>query len=203
MNTNFSFFTFSVFQGCSFDEFTEMFVNKGFEESFRNKTVFVKKDKLSMQQYINPIEDGTKFEKFSWWSNPKYTNVVFLASNERDGLYLRCTREAVEMKCALIKVSMSTKTKDEPEGLFWFQYISPEGKERLVYALREDRWIFYEEGEPLPFENLDYYKRRMIKERIGNDVIIEYLSKLGVNFFDIDENVSQCMTLERTAWDPD
>ena len=202
MKTDFSYFTFSVFQGCSFDEFTEKFVKQGFEESFRNKTVYVKKDKLQISQYINPSYNKLP-EKFSWWSNSNYPNMVFLACNNQDGLYLRSKRRAAKMECSLIRISMSVKTPNEPERLFWFQYISPEGKERLVYALREDRWIFYEEGEPLPFENLDYYKRRMIKERIGNDVIIEYLSKLGVNFFDIDENVSQCMTLERTAWDPD
>ena len=202
MNTNFSFFTFSVFQGCSFDEFTEVFVKQGFEESFKQKTVFIKKDILQMSQYINPSYNKLPV-KFSWWSNSNYPNMVFLASSDEDGLYSRSNRNAVKMKCSLIRISMSVKTPDEPESLFWFQYISPEGKERVVYALRENRWIFYEEGEPLPFENLDYYKRRMIKDRIGNDILIEYLSKLGVNFYDIDENVSQCMTLERTAWDRD
>ncbi|MCR5395036.1 MAG: hypothetical protein K6E86_06565 [Bacteroidales bacterium] len=202
MNTNFSYFTFSVFQGCSFDEFTEVFVMQGFEESFEQKTVSVKKDVLQMSQYINPSYNRLPM-KISWWSNPNYPNMVFLVSSDADGLYLRSRRRAAKMKCSLIRISMSVKTPNEPERLFWFQYISPDGKERVVYALREDRWIFYEEGEPLPFENLDYYKRRMIKERIGNDVIIEYLSKLGVNFFDIDSEVSQCMTLERTAWDPD
>ena len=94
---------------------------------------------------------------------------------------------------------MSTSSKSE-YNCFWFQYIYPDGKERIIYALKEDRWVFYEEGELLPFENPDYYKRRKIKDRINNDIIIEYLSKCGIDLFDIDSNVDQCMTLERTAW---
>ena len=94
---------------------------------------------------------------------------------------------------------MSTPSANEP-GCFEFQYISHDGKERIIYALEEDRWVFYEEGEPLSFENTDYYKRRIIKKRINNEIILEYLSKCGINLFDIDTDVDQCMTLERNAW---
>ena len=32
----------------------------------------------------------------------------------------------------------------------------------IVLAYKEDRWIFYEQGTPLAFENTDYYKNKFI-----------------------------------------
>lgn len=50
---------------------------------------------------------------------------------------------------------------------------------RVVYAMKDPRWIFYQEGNPLPFENLDYYQNRYIKNRLNQAILLEYLEKLG------------------------
>jgi hypothetical protein len=46
------------------------------------------------------------------------------------------------------------------------------------------KWVFYEAGSPLWFENPEYYKRRMIKKRLNYGILKEYCQKLGIDFDD-------------------
>lgn len=199
MNTSFDFFTLSIFIDCKFEQIIESLKRHPYYlNEIGTDVIEIYKDSLQIERYFNPTPGG-HYEKFTWWTNKLYSNKVFLISNLCDGLYSTSKVIREFSHCSLIKIAMSTSTKNE-YNCFWFQYIYPDGKERIIYALKEDRWVFYEEGELLPFENPDYYKRRKIKDRINNDIIIEYLSKCGIDLFDIDSNVDQCMTLERTAW---
>jgi len=200
MNTTFDYFTLSIFMDCDVESLTEKLLNfPYYKEDIPDNKVFVYKDQLQIERYFNPAPGGAHFEQFSWWSSRRYPNIVFLCSNMSDGLSGTSNHLRKALNCTLIRIRMSTPSVNEP-GCFWFQYTSSDGKERIIYALQEDRWVFYETGEPLSFENLDYYKRRIIKKRINNEIIIEYLSKCGINLYDINAEVDQCMTLERKAW---
>jgi hypothetical protein len=100
------------------------------------------------------------------------------------------------LKCKYIKCFISAgKLRDKN----MFLHIDNSGKERVVLALKEDRWTFYQNGEPLPFEDLSLYENKRIKDRINMDVIIRYVKELGIEFQAIDSNVSKCSTLERLA----
>ena len=52
-----------------------------------------------------------------------------------------------------------------------------------------DKWIFYEKGYALPFENVNFYKKRQIRERLNNEIIYYYLNKNGIDFESIDKKV--------------
>lgn len=43
---------------------------------------------------------------------------------------------------------------------------------------------FFMSGNPLPFENEDYYSRRLKKDRINAVIILEYMNALGWNMLD-------------------
>ena len=45
------------------------------------------------------------------------------------------------------------------------------------------RWRFDANGEPLDFEQLERYKARQIRERFTPEMLEEYLTALGINFF--------------------
>lgn len=61
-----------------------------------------------------------------------------------------------------------------------FQYHGE--RHRFVSALREGtRYKFDQSGTPLPFENPDHYTRRLIKDRLNRDIIVEYMEALGVD----------------------
>jgi len=57
------------------------------------------------------------------------------------------------------------------------------GKERrIIQALKDDpRWEFFQKGEPLEFEKLEYYKKRRIKDRFNSSILFEYLNASGWN----------------------
>lgn len=55
-------------------------------------------------------------------------------------------------------------------------------KKRIVQLIKEeDGWSFFEEGEHLSFENMEIYKKRKIKDRLSNELIVEYLQKIGID----------------------
>jgi hypothetical protein len=57
---------------------------------------------------------------------------------------------------------------------------------RHILCYQDPRWTFYEDGTPLPFEDLERYKLRIKKQRLNKEVIIHYLRCAG---WDIeDEN---------------
>lgn len=57
--------------------------------------------------------------------------------------------------------------------------------ERYVQYIQDGlRSEFYMSGNPLPFENEDYYSRRLKKDRINAYIILEYMNALGWNMLD-------------------
>lgn len=57
------------------------------------------------------------------------------------------------------------------------------GKElRIIQALKDDPdWVFFEKGEPLEIESISYYRKRRIKYRFNETVLVEYAERLGWN----------------------
>jgi hypothetical protein len=47
--------------------------------------------------------------------------------------------------------------------------------------MQDPKWDFWEQGERLTFEQVDKYSERFIKNRLTNDVILDYLMELGWN----------------------
>jgi hypothetical protein len=65
--------------------------------------------------------------------------------------------------------------------------VQPEGDhlKRSIYVANDGyRWEFGQWGEPLSFENLEYYQRRKRKDRFTPEILDEYLRHCGIRFFD-------------------
>lgn len=54
----------------------------------------------------------------------------------------------------------------------------------IQYIQDSNKSEFYISGHPLPFENENYYSRRLKKDRINVDIILEYMNALGWNMLD-------------------
>ena len=68
---------------------------------------------------------------------------------------------------------------------YHFNFYSHKGN-RHILCYQDPRWTFYEDGTPLPFEDLGRYKLRIKKQRLNKEVILHYLRCAG---WDIeDEN---------------
>jgi hypothetical protein len=51
---------------------------------------------------------------------------------------------------------------------------------RTVYAMRDsDAWVFYEKGDPLPFEEIGLYQARRKRDRLTPEIIAMYLERIG------------------------
>jgi hypothetical protein len=57
--------------------------------------------------------------------------------------------------------------------------------ERAISAMRDgDRWRFETTGEPLPFEELERYTARRVRDRFPHELLDRYLQELGLRVFD-------------------
>ena len=60
-------------------------------------------------------------------------------------------------------------------------YIEKGIKKRICYTLKDgNKWIFYETGTPLYFEEIKNYKNRIKKERLNKEIMLKYCSKLNI-----------------------
>ena len=195
---DFNNFNFSVFE-CDFESFTDAIYHcKWYEQSLLQKKVLIRKKSLNLDEYINPPH-GAHYQKYSWWTTTNNKKNVFFASNHRDGMFSLCKYVSRYLECEYYDFRIS-KGEESYYGCT-FSYCNKGEVEREVLAYMEDRWVFWQEGELLPFENPAYYSNRFIKKRLNYKILVEYLKKMGINLFDIDSNVTNCMTFERLKWD--
>ena len=57
---------------------------------------------------------------------------------------------------------------------------------RYIAAHRESRWEFVEQGEPFPFEEVEQYQARRIKDRLTPEMVERYCGHLGIDLFNPD-----------------
>jgi len=57
---------------------------------------------------------------------------------------------------------------------------------RVAALYDEDGWTFNQEGEVQPFENVSYYSRNAIRERLNREIVVEYMAKNGCVVTDDD-----------------
>jgi hypothetical protein len=68
-----------------------------------------------------------------------------------------------------------------PRQTHWLNYL------RTLYAANDGgRWVFGQSGEPFPFEQLEQYQARKVKDRFTFDMLKEYLLRLGLSPFQED-----------------
>jgi hypothetical protein len=78
-------------------------------------------------------------------------------------------------KCAKIRVS--SRKDDYP--ICEFIYFCGDQK-RIVRSMKDDpRGEFLEQGPPLKFEDVESYKKRFVKDKFSEDLLIRYLAQLG------------------------
>jgi hypothetical protein len=51
---------------------------------------------------------------------------------------------------------------------------------RTVHAMLDDNaWVFFEKGDPLPFEEVDLYRARRKRDRLSIDIVSSYITRYG------------------------
>jgi hypothetical protein len=88
-------------------------------------------------------------------------------------------------------------------GMVTFKITRNGKKERLVeLGFDAGRWVFTEQGTPLPFEQTSRYRLPRKAERFDGELLVEYLGALGLRPFDDDffqvnrDRPADCVELE-------
>ncbi|MDO4431635.1 MAG: hypothetical protein Q4B95_10200 [Lonepinella koalarum] len=174
---NCNYFTFSIFKY----ESTEILFNF-LKQTKGNKEI---NNIFEFNYYFNQFEQtasGITKRKVYFFTNEK-GNLIMIG-NKEDGLYTLAYKLSKELAFDFYQISISNNKTSDPKNELLFE---KNGKlVRVIRAMKDPKWFFYEEGEPLWFENLDYYKNRYIKDRLNKEIIIEYCYKLGFEILNED-----------------
>ena len=129
-----------------------------------------------------PPKGGAHLPKFTIWhpSNTSFGSV--LVPNYRDGM-IQLIRH-LNKRFHIRYFSAFLSNDYLREGICRFEHGDVDGTRRVVQVISDGRWEWHSEGEPLPFENVFYYRRRSIPNRLTPSIIIEYLKILGWNLED-------------------
>lgn len=156
-------------------------------KEFANELNKVRFTEISAKEF-NKLRVGKKvpcFLVYQLKSNPDY---LLFSSNLIDGWYTLLYSISKKHKIELIRIQTYLQN-NENEPCYTFNYIK-NGEERFVTLYKEsNKWVFYEKGEPLGFENLELYREKLKKKRLSNEIIFGYLEKIGnaansINFED-------------------
>ena len=113
----------------------------------------------------------------TFFSVAKNTTIMF--SNLQDGwatLY-NTIANRLKAKSCYMRIMDCNKIVDASNCFIYCE----DSKERIVYTLKEHKWVFYEQGMPLPFENTNYYTAKQKKERLNKKIMVEYCEHLGIS----------------------
>ena len=148
-----------------------------------------------------PIEDEIPYEipiRYLILWHPTNTKGVALFGNQFDGFYSMTYLLNHHYNFELTRIAVDFEIENnEPEyGMFHnFHHFYADGRERMVRVMWDDRWDFYEEGEPMPFEQTERYAERLKRKRLTNEMVLDYAKALGWDLRD-----PAFWTSERDAW---
>jgi hypothetical protein len=141
---------------------------------------FLKETKFDISlAYINEAErDGTQPARILFWEPRIHPGTTVIMCAFSDGLAYSVFRLSESSPHAWINVRIY-KGGEYP-GCFFSYYADNRKTERVVQAYKEDEWIFFQKGPAQSFENLDYYTRRLKRDRLNREIITEYMERLGI-----------------------
>ena len=195
MASDFKYIIFSIFDISDFNKVTDV-VKLIFKRELEKGKAYIYPICPVIEEYINPQSGGSHFPKFSCWQNEMYPDKVFFISNYEDGLSNLCRTIQKHLKCNTIMCALSKET-DNPFFKFYFSNSNLE--ERLIQAYKEDRWQFYAKGPINSIEEIEFYSHRKIRERLNKEILLHYLKKMSISFWDIDKSVTDYFIVKRSV----
>ena len=196
MITNFNYCVFSIFCIEDFNKILDA-IKIIYKSELKEKKADIYNNIFDIDKFINPPSGGKHLPRFCCWKNEFYKDKIFFISNYEDGLINLCKQIQIKLECNLIMCAMSNNLT-YPKYMFY--YLNQSENERLIQVYKEDKWIFYEKGYALPFENVNFYKKRQNRERLNNEIIYYYLNKNGIDFESIDKKVITFFEFARKHW---
>ena len=109
----------------------------------------------------------------------KMTNGIIMIPNLQDGWITLFHNITSNLKFSGYCFAISSKNETEPYNCI--TYVENGLTKRVCYVMKENKkWIFYEEGEILFFEDVKNYENKFKKDKLDQNTIINYLHKLKI-----------------------
>ncbi len=179
----YDFFQISIIQDKieNVSENLTLFLGSG--SLIKNEVEVVDFSKVCSNRTIPYNPKTIEFILFEPLTNPG-TTVFF--PNMTDGWYTLVYNYTRLYKKNAFKVGFTTdETIKYPAYFFKYFYIEKDKIiERAVHAIKEDKWVFCTSNSSLDIEDITNYLKRNIKDRLNNEIIIDYLFKAGYNMKD-------------------
>lgn len=146
------------------------------DESFRFSSEFELSSIIKEDYLYNPKKMGLNLKACFCSGTDDNTTIMF--SNLQDGWFslFNYISKGIVMESYYFKI---TSNKIE-SPCNYFVKKDKNGNQRVIYTLKDSKWIFYEKGEPLLIEKLEYYQAKRKRDRFTKDILIEYCNQLGI-----------------------
>ncbi|MBK3476433.1 MULTISPECIES: hypothetical protein [Pseudomonas] len=114
----------------------------------------------------------------------KATCGTMMISNIQDGWRTLCFQLSTELEKGFYVFDWTdTSHKNVINS---FTYIENGEVLRAVYSMKDPRWIFYQTGEPMRFENTTFYDNKIKSKRINKSIILDYCKYLNLDLDNIN-----------------
>lgn len=145
------------------------------------KNVLVKSDafELGPDKFNLPKQPyNPEHRAVTIWEPSVKQNATMLMANFSDGWLTLVHNLGIKYNHELYRLRISAP---DSEWYVCSMTYYKHGKElRTIQALKDDsRWEFYQRGEVLEFEKIEYYQKRRIKDRFNRAILYEYLNESG------------------------
>lgn len=192
--TLFTYYTFSCFN-CNFDDIIHALDSE-----------YATNDKWKMQQkpfafdlYEGESRPGGAHFPKAYFYVPKVSSCCVMFSNYADGLATMTYWMSRKVQCQCYNFRITNA--DTHCSINSLEYISCGKLLRIVYAMQDPQWVFYNKGDTLWFEDEALYANRQVKHRLNSTILTKYCLKLD---FDITNpnfwKSKKSVLLERIKW---
>lgn len=135
----------------------------------------------------SPIYNG--FSKFMIWEPKTQPGKTVFFSNKIDGRQTLIYKLSNMLNLLTISIAFSNgrpNKDDNPAYIFnYYDFTKKIKIERTIYNIKEQyKWVFYQNGEVQPFEDMTNYDNKIKPKRFNNEIILDYLKKLNINIED-------------------
>ena len=139
-----------------------------------------------------PLETNARIVKILLWKPRKHKKTVLFANSDILTIIYNINRIR-KLAITGIMLDLDLPGEDHYLPCYYFEHWNKDNSFRLVRVMCDPRWVFYEEGERFPFEQVEKYNERIKKKRLTNDMIKDYVTAMGWNirdegFFDSDQD---------------
>ena len=110
-------------------------------------------------------------------------SVTLFTSNHVDGWYTGANLLSKSTRCRSIQVDIDICDKEQ---ICRYEIVVSGEPSRVVYTIQDPHWKFYQQGTPMPYENLNAYLRSKKKDRLTKQMIVDYLSAEGIDFTSLE-----------------